>query len=186
MLDFEIRRRHMGDPINIVFPWNYVTDNTLALKYPRGIAVGAASPGYMKGGAPATGTSYMGFLTRDVTDQGGVTQGTTPVSTLVEIVLPTQPLALPFTAGLECSLEKAELYEAETAVYVVYSGTGAITAATPIGIGLSFDGQGRTYVAQSGDRVPFKLVDNSGLSGSALKPRTAGLIRIMCEMTSGA
>ena len=178
---FEIRRRHLGDPISRVFPQNYVSvNNPGQLIYPRGTAIGAAS---VEGGAPdiyaaepASGNNFLGFLTRDVVDQG---------PTLLEIDIPTQPLALPFTAGQECSAEKGEEVECEGTQYIRTSGTGAISASTAIGTKLSFDGYGRFYVAQNTDTAYFTLTGNSGLAGSTLAPSVAGNLRILAEHLAG-
>lgn len=175
---FEIRRRHLGDPISKLFPAGYVSPNVQGqLIYPRGTAVGTAGTGGstpdIASGIPASGSNFLGFLTRDVVDQG---------PTLIEIMLPTNPLALPFTAGLECTLEKAEEVEAEGTQYLCTSGTGAITSATAIGTKLSFDGQGRFYQAQSGDNAYYQLTGNSGLPGNGPTPSIAGNLRILAEM----
>lgn len=173
---FEIRRRHLGDPMSRMFPAGYVSLGTGLTIYPRGTAVGSAGANSsvqdIASGVPASGSNFLGFLTRDVVDNG---------PTLSEIILPTNPLALPFTAGDECSLEKAEEVECEGTLYIKTSGTGAITSSTAIGTNLSFDGLGRFYVAQSGDTAFFELTGNSGLPGNGPVPTVVNNLRILAE-----
>jgi hypothetical protein len=180
---FEIRRRHLGDPISVQFPAGYVSPLVQGqLIYPRGTAVGGAGAGPgaavqdWNSGVPASGSgAFLGFLTRDVVDQG---------PTLFEVDIPTNPLALPFTAGLEVTVEKGEAVECEGTQYICTSGTGAIYAGTPLGTRLSFDGLGRFYVAQSGDNAYYSLRANSGSPGNYPTPLVAGNLRIMAEMIS--
>lgn len=174
---FEIRRRYLGDPMSRLFPAGYVSPNTPGtVIYPRGTAAGAAGGGYQStqdilAAVLASGNNFLGFLTRDVADQG---------PSLFEVDIPTNPLALPFTAGLECTLEKADEVECESSLYIQTSGTGAITASTALGTNLSFT-NGKFYVAQSGDTAFFELTGNSGLPGNGPVPLISTNLRIMAE-----
>jgi len=179
---FEIRRRHLGDPISVIFPSGYISPGTGAVIAPRGIALmgagsvqGSGEVGDINGAQLASGQgAFLGFLTRDVVDGG---------PTLFEVDIPaTYVLGLPFTAGLECAVEKAELVECEGAQYVCTSGTGYISPSAPIGTKLSFDGQGRFYCAQSGDNVYYALRGNSGLPGNQPVPLVSTNLRILAEM----
>ena len=182
---FEIRRRHLGDPISVLFPAGYVSPGTGALIYARGTAVGGAgagpgsSTGDIMSGIPANGSGvFLGFLTRDVVDGG---------PSLFEVDIPASyVLGLPFTAGLECAVEKAELVECEGVQYICTSGTGAILAGTPLGTKLSFDGLGRFYVAQSGDYGYYVLRGNSGNAGNQPVPTISTNLRIQAEMIAAA
>lgn len=175
---FEIRRRYLGDPISRLFPAGYVSPaNQGQVIYPRGTAAGIAGTGGSvadkDSAIPASGKNFIGFLTRDCVDQG---------PTLYEIDIPTNPLGLPFTAGLECSFEKADEVECEGVQYICQSGVGAISSTTAIGTQLSFDGQGRFYVAQSGDNLYFELTGNSGLPGNQPVPNVSTNLRIIAEV----
>ena len=179
---FEIRRRHLGDPISVMFPAGYISLGTGTLIYPRGTAVGGAGAAEqsiqdIQSGIPASGQgAFLGFLTRDVVDGG---------PTLFEVDIPASyVLGLPFTAGLECAVEKAELVECEGVQYICTSGTGAITSSTALGSKLSFDGQGRFYVAQSGDNAYYSLRGNSGIGGNGPVPLVSTNLRILAEMIS--
>jgi len=104
----------------------------------------------------------LGFVDRDV-----VTGGPSVVD---RAGLFPGRIELPYTTGLECTLEQADAVEAEGSNYLVLSGTGAISSGTAINTKLSFSG-GKFYVAQTNDTAYYLL---AGLP----TPETAGNVRI--------
>lgn len=168
---FEIRRRHAGDPMSRVVTAagpvytasvqaNGVGNGLL----PRGTAIGYGPD--IDTGLLAQGSGFVGFMTRDLTDQG---------ATLTELYIPQNPLALPNQSGTAVGLEKAEEVQCAGVSYILTSGTGAISLGTPQGTKLSFK-DGRFYVAQLGD-VPYYTLTfaDTDTDGS-------GDLRILVEM----
>ena len=154
--NFEIRREHPGKNISRVF------DSTGS----RGLALGPDASDVTKA-AVADGDQFLGFLTRDVTSTGPV---------LGDHVYPGR-LELPFVAGGEVTLEKADEVEVEgeaaNAGLVVTSGTGAITTDTAVGTGLSFYG-GKWREVQTGEIAFYRL------SGQ-ITPVNGGSVRFRAE-----
>jgi hypothetical protein len=121
---------------------------------------------------PATGTNFIGHVTRDVTTDGPTLEdrvfgrtSTTPV-----------PLNEPFKAGNEVTVRQHEEIEVEGTDLVQTSGTGGITAITTPGTKLSLNA-GRFYQAQTGDHVFYLLTANN------LPDTTGGTTRIRVQRT---
>lgn len=148
---FEVKRPYPGQRISLVYE--------SAAK--RGVAIQADTTTPSKG-ALATG-DYLGFLTRDVVATLDVAE---------RAVWPGR-LELPFIAGGQVSIERADAIEAEGTDYLVTSGTGALAAETSLGTDLSF-ASGKLRVKQSGDRAVFKLRE-------VQTPEVAGNLRIFAE-----
>lgn len=94
---------------------------------PRGLAMGAHATDdeYC---IAATGTNFIGFVTRPVTADGDV---------LENHVYPGR-IESDFKSGYEVTLEKADEVEAAGADHLVTSGTGAIADDTSVGTEVSF------------------------------------------------
>ena len=159
MAEFEIRRGYPGNNISRKYASAAV----------RGLALGAHASD-PESAALAGGTNFIGFLTRAVQVGGPV---------LADHVYPGR-LELPFNAGDEVSLCKADEVELEDKLLVgtattrlVTSGTGAISTSTSVGAELSFT-SGKVYVKQSGDITYYTL-------SAQLTPETAGQVRILAE-----
>jgi len=155
---FEIRRQYAGSHISRMFTG--VVD--------RGLALGPDDSDPTVA-VVATGTKFLGFLTRPVTALG---------STLEDAVYPGR-LEGPFKSGGEVTLEKADEVEVEgelaNAGLLNTSGTGAITALTSIGTGLSFY-NGKLRQAQGGEEVFYRL------SGVLTPLEDVTNIRILAEI----
>lgn len=137
---------------------------------PRGLALmtSATNPEAL---VPASGTGFVGFITRRV-----VVGGLTPFERAIGGVVSVTPegLEAPYTDGLEVTAELAQTVECEANgtnssgfSYYVTSGTGAITAGTAAGSKLSFNGLGQFYVAQGTDQVFALLATPPGIIASS-------------------
>jgi len=157
MSQFEIRRPYRGDHIS----------RKIANAAARGIAYGSHASDPASADL-AGGTNFLGFVTRDVVAGGPV---------LADHVFPGR-LELPFTAGDECSLCKADEIEVEGDLnnggMLTTSGTGAITGGSSVGAALSFN-NGKLRAAQGGDQVFYRL-------SAQLTPETVGNVRIRAEI----
>jgi hypothetical protein len=136
MANFEIIRHSKSDNVSLIIP----------VAASRGVAFQVDGSDPTKGKLAAVAGHFVGFLTRNVTVTGPA---------LADHVYPGR-LELDVKVGDACSLEKADAVEAESSVYLMDSGTGAIDANTAVDSPLAFK-QGRFYVAQSGDTPYFKL-----------------------------
>lgn len=157
MANFEIRRDYPGKYISRKF----------ASTASRGLALGADASD-PEVAVAATGTKFLGFLTRDVTSTG---------PQLADHVFADARTELPFKSGDEVSLCKADEIEVEgepgNAGLLFTSGTGAITTGTAVGTALSFT-SGKLYAAQGGDEVFYRL-------SAQITPETVGNVRILAE-----
>jgi hypothetical protein len=135
----------------------------------RGFALGAhgADP---ESFAPAQHNNFIGHLTRRV-----VTGGLSIVDRVFGVTSDT-PVGVeaPFTTGQEVSVEKAHEIECEGSDYLVLSGTGAISNATPVPSNLSFK-DGKLRLTQAGELTHYLLTANN------LTPNTAGNLRLRAE-----
>ena len=125
--------------------------------------------------------SFIGFITRPVLAAVNGAPAV-PVPTYAELSTggnPNIPFETAFSAGLEASLEDAEMYEAEGSDFIAGSGNGnrTLTSSTPIGSKLSFTG-GKTCVAASGDISEYILAEIQ-------TPSTPGNLRIRARKTYG-
>jgi hypothetical protein len=114
----------------------------------------------------ATGTNFMGHLTRRVT-KGGLS-----LSDRIFGVTSATPVGLesPFTDGLEVSVENAIEVELEGPEYL-HSGTGNITSETAVPQPVSFIG-GKVRIAQTGEIAYYTMTANN------LTPMVDGNLRI--------
>lgn len=162
---FEIRRKTPGNNISRTYP------NAAKRGLPLGAHASDVNASAIGTGATAGG-SFLGFLTRDV-QVGG--------PTLDQRIFPL--LELPFTAGGEVSLEKAEEIECEGSDYIVTTAlaTGVIDGTVAIGTQLSLNAAGLWYVKQATDKALGVLTGNSAVGSSTLVSEAGG-IRIRVEV----
>jgi hypothetical protein len=133
---------------------------------PRGLALGA-HPTDEAALDTAQHNNFIGHLTRRVV-VGGLS-----LADRVFGVTSAAPVGLesPFSDGLEVTVERAEEAEMEGTDYLWTSGTGAISASTPVPSSLSYL-NGRLRVAQANEIVNYTLMANN------LTPLTSGALRI--------
>lgn len=133
---------------------------------PRGLALGAHPTDKTKF-ALADNDNFLGFLERDIIS-GGATladrmfgrTSDTPVG-----------FECPYAPGDDVTVRKAYEVEMEGSDYILLTGTGSISATTPVGETLAFL-QGKLRVAQSGEVV------NATLMAVLTDVITAGNLRI--------
>lgn len=156
---FEITRRDPSINASAKYPSDAV----------RGFALGAdgIDP---ESFAAAQHNNFIGHLTRRV-----VTGGLSIVDRVFGVTSDT-PVGVeaPFTTGQEVTVEKAHEIECEGSDYLVLSGTGAISNATPVPSNLSFK-DGKLRLSQAGELVNYLLTANN------LTPNTAGNLRLRAE-----
>ena len=135
---------------------------------PRGFALGAhaTDPTLFD---VAQHNTFIGHLTRMVR-VGGLTLVDRVFGVTSETPVGVEA---PFTAGQECTLEKAKEIEAEGSAYLVLSGTGALAANTAVGTNLSFN-SGYLGITQTGQTPNYVLT-------AQLTPSVAGTVRIRAE-----
>lgn len=122
-----------------------------------GLAMGAGSTAGTL--APAAGKNFLGFLVRAIT-----AAGPTVADHLMSQVDPGSRdiSSFPYKAGSTVSLEDADQVHVSGATRVLATGTGALDGDTALFTGISFDGNGLFYAAQTGDEVYFRLTAKPG------------------------
>lgn len=151
----------------------------LQVAAPRGLALGyLAGVGNSNIYNLASGTNFVGFVTRDVTVLGATLEdrifGRSSIAPLYASIGPE----FPDKAGTMVTTEQAEEVEAEGALNVLTSGTGLLSAATTVGTNLSFR-EGKFSVAQASD-TPLYVITAVWTAADDLYD-TANLFRIRAQ-----
>lgn len=146
---FEITHRGRADLLGRIYT---LADPDVPVK--RGRAVGAHSSDPTKVIDAAPG-NFIGFLSRDVTKTGPTFARLNGLPDGADVDY--NPLETPIKTGEYSTIEHADIFEAEGGDFVIDSGTGALSSATPVGTLLEFSG-GKLRERQ-GTNKPEYVVD---------------------------
>jgi len=153
---FEILRKKWDQHRSIKYTSAGIGSADGTINTHRGIALGA-SLSDPDAAVLATGTNFLGFLTRDVV-QGGLQLADRVFGMGTRSATPVGPEA-PFKDGAEVSLENGLEIEVEGPDYL-YSGTGQINHVTAVGTRLSFI-DGKLRQMQTNEVAYFTLTANN-------------------------